>query len=173
MHVMLDLETFGTQPGCVIRSIGACVFDPHGDGYRQSFYFNIDHQSCVDAWLTVNPDTEKWWNKQSIEAQNALLVDPKPLLTVATAFREWWFAVKAVKVWAQGSNFDPALWEEASRRVGVKIPWQLWNTRDTRTVYDVNDFNDKSLSRNGTYHNALDDCIHQVRCVQTALRKGR
>lgn len=28
IHVMLDLETWGTRPGCDIRSIGACVFDP-------------------------------------------------------------------------------------------------------------------------------------------------
>ena len=27
-HVMLDLETWGTRPGCDIRSIGAVVFDP-------------------------------------------------------------------------------------------------------------------------------------------------
>ncbi len=27
-HIMLDLETWGTEPGCDIRSIGACVFDP-------------------------------------------------------------------------------------------------------------------------------------------------
>lgn len=29
MHIMLDLETWGTEPGCDIRSIGACVFAPH------------------------------------------------------------------------------------------------------------------------------------------------
>lgn len=28
IHIMLDLETWGTEPGCDIRSIGACVFDP-------------------------------------------------------------------------------------------------------------------------------------------------
>jgi hypothetical protein len=28
IHVMLDLETWGTEPGCDLRSIGACVFDP-------------------------------------------------------------------------------------------------------------------------------------------------
>lgn len=27
-HVMIDLETWGITPGCDIRSIGACVFDP-------------------------------------------------------------------------------------------------------------------------------------------------
>lgn len=28
IHIMLDLETWGTTPGSDIRSIGACVFDP-------------------------------------------------------------------------------------------------------------------------------------------------
>lgn len=28
IHIMLDLETWGTRPGNDIRSIGACVFDP-------------------------------------------------------------------------------------------------------------------------------------------------
>ena len=28
VHVSLDLETWGTRPGCDIRSIGACVFNP-------------------------------------------------------------------------------------------------------------------------------------------------
>ena len=28
VHVMTDTETWGTAPGCDIRSIGACVFDP-------------------------------------------------------------------------------------------------------------------------------------------------
>ena len=33
--VMLDLETWGTRPGCAIRSIGACVFNPNGEGTSQ------------------------------------------------------------------------------------------------------------------------------------------
>lgn len=28
VHISTDLETWGTRPGCDIRSIGACVFDP-------------------------------------------------------------------------------------------------------------------------------------------------
>lgn len=31
IHVMLDLETWGTAPGHDLRSIGACVFDPLAD----------------------------------------------------------------------------------------------------------------------------------------------
>lgn len=165
-HIMLDLETFGTAPGSVIRSIGACVFDPNGQGVGATFYRNISHQSCLDAWLKVDPNTEAWWRKQSPEAQASLLVDPKPLAEVAVEFREWWFQNKGVEVWAQGSNFDPALWEEASKRVGVKTCWQFWNTRDTRTAYFMGGVSDKKVTRAGTYHNALDDAKHQSHCVQ-------
>lgn len=35
VSVMLDLETWGTEPGCDIRSIGACVFDPLTGGVGQ------------------------------------------------------------------------------------------------------------------------------------------
>lgn len=47
-NVMLDLETFGTQPGSVIRSIGAVVFDPFSDKLGKEFYVNMWRTS--PAW---------------------------------------------------------------------------------------------------------------------------
>ena len=44
-RVMLDLETFGTAPGSVIKAIGAVVFSP--DGLGKQFYRIVDAQSCV------------------------------------------------------------------------------------------------------------------------------
>lgn len=35
IHIMLDLETWGTEPGCDIRSIGACIFDPETGRVQQ------------------------------------------------------------------------------------------------------------------------------------------
>lgn len=172
MHLMLDLETFGTKPGSIISSIGACVFDPFGSGSGKTFYANIDIGSCLLAGLTIDPNTALWWSKQTKEAQDSLLINPQPLATVAQLFRDFWFENKCVEVWAQGSNFDPGLWEEASARVGIRAPWQFYNTRDTRTVYKTFKFDAKSVTRNGTYHNALDDAIHQVKCVQMAINKN-
>lgn len=54
VHVSLDLETWGTRPGCDIRSIGAAVFDParqwvsgYDDGYNEAspgtFYVACDN----------------------------------------------------------------------------------------------------------------------------------
>jgi len=38
MHVMFDLETWGTTPGSALRSIGAVEFDPMGKDIGRTFY---------------------------------------------------------------------------------------------------------------------------------------
>ena len=166
--VMLDLETFGLNPGCAVRSIGAVIFDPKG-GVGRTFYKNICQDSCKDAKLTSDPRTIDWWAQQSAAAQDIFAVDPQKLVNVVTQFAYWFNSNKIERVWAQGANFDPGIWEAACRSIGHAAPWKFWNVRDTRTAYDLFKFNEKSIKREGTYHNALDDAKHQVKCVQTAL----
>ena len=168
-HVMLDLETWGTKPGCALRSIGAVSFNLHseiGDG----FYLNIDGGSCSDAGLTVEKGTQEWWAKQSPEAQAALMVDPQPLAGVVAGFHAWFKAQGAEFVWSHGGNFDEPIWSAAAAAVGARVPWKFWNARCTRTAYALAKFDPRSLKREGTYHNALDDARYQVQCVQAAMR---
>lgn len=169
-HVMLDLETMGTRPGSVILSIGAVFFDLNG-ATGETFYRNISGKSCIDAGLKVDPKTREWWSRQSAEARAAVTTDQRPLDQVATDFSNWFRARGGVFVWGQGASFDPPLWEAASEATGRSAPWRFWNIRDTRTVYDVFGFDAKSFPRDGTYHNALDDALHQVKCVAAALSK--
>lgn len=119
-HCMLDLETFGTKPGSVIRSIGAVMFDLDGRTGPE-FYRNIDEESCVKAGLTYDPSTVSWW---------------------ATA-------------------------------VGARVPWSYNDALDTRTAYVIGNLNAFSVKREGTYHNALDDAKHQVRCVAKAIAMSK
>lgn len=167
-HVMLDLETWGIKPGAALRSIGAVVFGLSG-GIGAEFYRNIDKHSCLAAGLHIDPETEKWWSRQSREAQAALDLDPRPLDEVAADFSNWFRAEVGEFVWSQGANFDGVLWEHASLAVGRSVPWKFFNTRDTRTAYQICGFNPASMPRAGTYHNALDDAKHQARAIQTAL----
>jgi len=95
IHIMLDLETWGTEPGCDIRSIGACVFNPttgfvHDGslGTIKPFYIATENPIVLDGsithrgdWndaehkrkypLTRDPRTVQWWSEQSVEAQAA------------------------------------------------------------------------------------------------------
>jgi hypothetical protein len=169
MHIMFDLETWGTQPGSAIRSIGAVVFNPNTGRMGASYYANISDESCRAAGLKVDPGTQKWWASQSKEAQDSLLDNQKPLAPVIVEFHRWFRAQNGRYAWCQGAGFDAPLWEAAAAAVRCPIPWKFWDVRDTRTAYDLANFDPKSLKREGTYHNALDDAKHQVACVVAAI----
>lgn len=173
-NVMLDLETWGTVPGSALRSIGAVEFDPHTDQIGETFYANIQDESCRAAGLVFDARTVRWWGEQSQRAQDALLADQKPLAQVAEEFHAWFRRVRGIFVWSQGANFDQPLWEAACRAVGIhRTPWKFTDSRCTRTAYDMGQFNPYVCKRNGTHHNALDDAIHQARMVQAAYRNRR
>jgi hypothetical protein len=118
VHVMLDLETWGTEPGCDIRSIGACVFDPvlgwvgapgQFDPERiEFFYIATDNPrgywgngSSRDRFfvtgkatdrlrypLTRDPATAQRWSEQSAEAQ-AAFENPVDLRIALSRFSVW------------------------------------------------------------------------------------
>lgn len=171
-NVMLDLETWGTTPGSAFRSIGACEFDPHTDQIGETFYANISDQSCEEAGLTKDAGTVAWWRRQTQQAQDSLLLDQRPLAEVASDFHQWFRKVRGIFVWSQGANFDQPLWEVAVVKVGLRAPWKFTHSRCTRTAYDMGGLGyDMMPRRSGTHHNALDDAVHQSKCVQAAYRR--
>lgn len=171
MHVMLDLETLGTRPGSAIRSVGAALFDPAAaDASTETFYKKVRSMSCWSAGLTVDADTLAWWNKQPKEVQDELKIGAEDLAEVVDAFHDWFRRVGGRYVWSQGAGFDEPLWTAAARVVGRTPPWKFWDARCTRTIYYAAGFDPKSLPRAGTHHNALDDALHQVKCVQESFK---
>lgn len=167
VNVMLDFETWGTEPGSALRSIGAVMFDPHGAGMGAEFYANIeDHPK-----LTKSQSTIDWWAKQPRDVQDLLEKDKQPLDKVVADFHAWWRKQRAIFVWGQGASFDPVLWEAACRVLGASAPWKFWDIRCTRTAYDMGGFDPRSVKNTGRAHYALDDAKHQVVCVQRAYAK--
>lgn len=173
IHVMLDLETWGTAPGSALRSIGAVTFDPHGYDVlvERSFYANIDQQSCIENGLKIDPETVEWWSRQSRQAEDALSFQPQWLADVVNDFNFWWRHVEGTFVWCNGANFDEVLWRAAAHAVGLAVPWKYWNVRDTRTIWHAARINPKMIPCAGIAHNALEDARHQAKCVTQAYAK--
>ena len=65
-HVMVDLETLGTLPGCAIMSVGAVFFDESGLG--DEFCMVARQDNYTQAGLAIDADTASWWAQQSPEA---------------------------------------------------------------------------------------------------------
>lgn len=172
-HCMLDLETWGRKPGSAIRSIGAVMFDPFTDEIGEKYYANIDRTSCERFGLKVEAGTEEFWRLQAISnpaAVNALHDKKFGLSKVACEFGIWWHAVGANHVWSHGINFDEPIWRTAVEAAGVDVPWHYRATRDTRTLFWLAEFDEKSIPREGPDHHALFDAIAQAKCIQAAIR---
>ncbi len=131
-HIMVDIETMGTEPDSVILSIGAVRFDM--ETIRASFEVLVDIQSCLDAGLKVNAKTLQWWMKQSDAARRLLTDNTSMHLPLREALEAFNTFVSDKEVWGNGAGFDNVIIKHAMAAVGVTPAWEFWTDRCYRTV---------------------------------------
>ena len=169
MDVMFDLETLDTKPTAVILSLGAVKFDPKTESVPDQLpklllKFDIDAQN--DLGRTTSDDTIEWWGKQPPHIQEEAfgLEGRTPLHEAIDQFHR--FVWNSDRVWSQGC-FDIVIVEDLYRMVGRTPPWNYWQIRDSRTLFD---FVDGKMDRS-KHHDAMEDALEQARAVQRALKK--
>lgn len=109
-HVMIDLETLGTNPDTVVLSLGAVKFDVGVGqiGERIHYYLDIDHQLAEGR--TVTGPTIRWWMAQSEQARSQFLESEQVYFKAPQtldAFDQ--FFEGAAYIWSHGSNFDTVI----------------------------------------------------------------
>jgi len=167
---MLDLETLGTRPGCVILTLGAVKFDPYslkepGPG----IYFRVDVDEQTALGREVQEDTLNWWISQADDIREEALGE-SDRVSLDTLYRDLnRFLVGANNIWAQGPLFDFAILENLYRQMGWPTPWQYWQIRDSRTLFGVH--GDPRIKGKAGLHNALEDCVSQAVAVQQVYNK--
>lgn len=161
-HVMVDLETLGTVPGCTMLSIGGVYFGPEGLG--EEFYVVVSRASCKRAKLAESQDTLDWWMRQNAKARKVIdHADGPEALSLKDAlvkFGEFLQLRKGVKLWGNGADFDNPILAVGYDRVKLKQAWLAYNGRCYRTLKNIAP--GPKLVRQGTYHNALDDAKSQA-----------
>jgi hypothetical protein len=65
-----------------------------------------------------------------------------------------------------GPTYDANILEHAYKSYGMKLPWQFYKIRDTRTVYSLW----PDLPKPATSHHALEDCRRQIDLLQNTLK---
>lgn len=157
---MIDIKTLSTKKNAAVLSIGAVYFNRETGCAGDSFYVRISKDSALNCGVS-DSDTLEWWGKQSQEARDEAFGGTLTAYDVACSFRD--FVKPDTKVWGNGSIFDITILENWFEQVGVKCPWDFWNVRDVRTVVDWLDIDVKSFIREGVHHNAIDDCLYQIK----------
>lgn len=172
--VMIDLETLDVTPTATILTIGAVKFDPFGDDVAEpnceKFYVKVDLDSCDRYGCTVSQATLDWWGQQSQAAQDEAF-NPEGRIPIESAMEQLYkFCWGAKRVWSHGAGFDVVILENLFRKVGKAIPWQFWEVRDTRTIFDLGiDPKRPPVLK----HHALEDAWNQAVGVQNVFRKLR
>jgi DNA polymerase III epsilon subunit-like protein len=161
-RVMVDIETLGREPGCVICSIGAAKFDAREVG--ETFEASVDITSCQEFGLEIDAETLAWWLTQSSEAR-AQLVGGDGLADVLADLNR--FIADAAEVWANSPSFDLAILEAAFESCGVSAPWEFYETRDFRTIKNLGVSH--GIEQDGIEHDAVDDAVHQATIAATVL----
>lgn len=164
-NVMVDCETLAQSPNGVICSIGAVKFTVEG-GISDEFYVTIDAKDSLKYGMIIEQQTLNWWNKQNPIAFKELMRNNKPLKDALTEFNKWFG--KSKPTWACGASFDPPIIQWNYEAVGMKRPWGFWHDRCYRTMREI--FPIPEPTREGTYHNALDDAKHQTAHLLSIVR---
>lgn len=174
---MLDFETLGRRPGCVVLSLGAVFFSSTAaEPLGPTFYsvVSVEDQKTYDE-LHVDPDTVAWWSKQDEAARagvaGAYATEAPPLAEVLKRFSAYLLAdrdKRSVQLWGNGADFDNAILSTLYAVAGVEQPWEFYNNRCYRTLKGL--VKGPKLQRVGTYHNALDDAKSQALHAVQLLR---
>jgi hypothetical protein len=170
--VMIDIESLHTSPDCVILTIGAVLFDPKGQGIIDKIEIRptIDDQTEIYD-RKINDDTIAWWGRQSPEAIEEALGDRDRVSypdAMAQLHKFCWNRAKSP--WSNGATFDIIVMENAWRQLGMVPPWNFWDIRDTRTLYDVCSVKLKD-GGHVTSHKAVEDAERQAIVVQQGYMK--
>ncbi|ENI4198399.1 3'-5' exoribonuclease [Escherichia coli] len=177
-HLMIDLETMGTNTNAPIVVIGAVFFDPQTGEIGPVFYIVISLTDAMNTGAVPDGGTIEWWLKQSSEARAAILTEQVKLKDALSQFREFineYSDEKFVQVWGNGATFDNAILRTSYERLDIPCPWRYHNDRDVRTIVELGktiDFDARTvIPFEGVRHNALDDARHQAKYVSAIWQK--
>lgn len=167
-HCMIDLETLSVSPRAVILTLGAVHFDPWGSGHGKEIYLRLDLDDQHNLNREIDPNTLDWWSKQDPKiTEEAFNLDGRTqLVDAVNQFHK--FAWGCDGFWSHGSTFDLVILEDLYRQLKKPLPWNYWQIRDTRTIFDLGF--DPEMPQESK-HDALQDAIRQVIGVQNILSK--
>lgn len=161
---MVDIEALGLDADAAIMSIGAVGFGPFTGAMYQTFYERLDWEKQADR--KIDASTLKFWLKQDAACFAETRSGTTTLRTALEKLAE--FIPEGANVWVNGSSYDFKILTHAYKQLGIPVPWKYSKEMCMRSVRRL--LPDPQLTREGVYHNALDDAIYQAKYVIGAVR---
>lgn len=170
--VMLDFETLGNGKNAAVVQIGACYFDKYTANIGKIFSTGVTLESAVRSGAEIDASTTLWWLGQTKEAQDTVFKGPA--MDIHAAFNDLnQFLHGAEAIWSH-ATFDFVILQETMKRLNIKPNYKYSVARDIRTLQYLarpTTAEISALKREGVHHNAIDDCIFQVKYCSLSFNK--
>jgi hypothetical protein len=177
-HIMVDLETLGTTPGSVILSAALVEFNPYNGAIGRQYYTNIDLRDSMKQGFRVDPGTLMWWMQQEKEAQNKAF-SYKDVISCSQFLLNVQNFVNACvsntngappQLWSNSASFDLAMIRSYYGRTSTETPWKYTLEMCVRTLCNMVP-EVRNIPFQGTKHDPIADCLHQIKQVHAAYTK--
>lgn len=173
-HIVIDLETLGTNPAATIASIGMVAVSALR--ITQEQYLLVDTRDAQRHGMQSDASTALWWMQQGATAQAELRSErATDRLGLSHALMLVADFVKAHKgdglfyVWGNSPSFDCVILRSAFELCHANTPWPYYAERDLRTLLALYPAA-KELPFEGIKHHALHDARHEARQLVAALK---
>lgn len=188
LSMMVDVETLGNESTPVVIQIAAVIFDVHTGETFETFNMMIDPKSSVKHGLKITASTMEFWLKQEKDAIEKVvfkaILEGQELTVVLDAFTAWieqvkkTHKVKSVKWYGNGDDWS---WVASNYyATNREMPIPFWDSLDVRTPVEWgleifgDDFNPKKTTVfDGIRHDAISDCLHQIKYLVTIFQRMR
>lgn len=132
-HILLDIEALGMRPGSAIIELGAVEFFPDAGTLGRSFEAMIKPQ----APFTADLDTLAW-HRQKATWPRPFADGAHAIGSALVEFEDWLADGGEVEAfWAWGATYDFPLLTAAYDFTGSPQPWQYWQQRCARSVWQL------------------------------------
>jgi len=170
VHGMIDIETLGVDPECVVLTIGGIKFNPFSEAEPHTGLYlrcNVDEQT--ELGRTIDENTLAWWGKQKPKIRDEALSDDDRVTLNEVTKQINKFCVGLDYIWCQGPTFDFTILQNLYKTIGKPVPWNYWQIMDSRTLFKLMP-KDPRKEIQSDLHNALADCYFQAKCVQKTYK---
>lgn len=167
--IMLDIETLGHITNSMIAQVSLVKFNRDGT-IHESLSVNINTEQQRNLGLEYTESTMTWWQNTNPDLLKKLLTEN--VLDIKDALSKIIkFISKDDIIWCH-ATFDIPILANLFNKANTMIPWGYKNIRDIRTLIDLSniDLSTYDWDTNKT-HNALNDCIFQIKYCTDAFNK--
>jgi len=188
IDIMLDLETIGLCDNVVITQLSAVAFSMHDGTIFETFNEHIGIRNSVQKGLKIDGSGMEWWFKQPDKIYEDVFVKAMAseikIEDTLQKFTNWIESLKSfygldykanVNVWGNGALADNKWIRQAYKVCNMEPPWGFRDDRDVRTIVELGrrlfDYEYSKVPFEGTVHNAIDDCKHQIKYCSEIYNK--